>query len=112
MKQLILATLILLALACSPSKHSAGAVGSQLPAPASQLDGSSAEKAIVIHANSETAGVSEEYRWLKKQYPGYTLKGQGLAPINGKSYDVLTITTADGVEKVVYFDITGFFGKL
>ena len=27
------------------------------------------------------------------------------------SYDIITILTADGVEKEVYFDISRFFGK-
>ena len=101
MKKVILGTIILLAVACSPSKQSGG-----------ERDGSSAEKAILIRANSEREGVSEEYAWLKKQYPGYRRKEQALAPMNGKTYDVLTITTDDGIEKAVYFDITGFFGKL
>jgi hypothetical protein len=100
MKKIILATIVLLAVACSTSKH-----------PGGERDGSSAEKAIVIRANSENEGVGEEYTWLKKQYPGYTRKEQALVPMSRKTYDVLTITTADGVEKVIYFDITGFFGK-
>jgi hypothetical protein len=111
MKKIILAAIVLLAVACSTSKHGGGPAGWQQTTSGEQRDGLSAEKAIVIRANSENEGVSEEYRWLKKQYPGYTRKGQALVPMNGKNYDVLSITTADGVEKAIYFDISGFFGK-
>ena len=71
-------------------------------------DGSSFEKAIVIQAKSETEGVGAEYAWLKDHHPGYTRKEQALSFDKGKSYDVLTIKTTDGGEKVVYFDISGF----
>ncbi len=111
MKKILLATVVLLAVACSTSKHSASTAGSQQTANGDAPDGSSPEKAIVIRAKSEGDGVGQEYSWLKKHYPGYTRKGQGLAPMNGKTYDVLTITTADGVEKTIYFDISNFFGK-
>ncbi len=74
-------------------------------------DGSSYETAIVIKEKNESTGVAAEYKWLKANYPGYTLSRQSLQHKNGKSYDVMDIVTKDGEEKKIYFDITGFFGK-
>ena len=74
-------------------------------------DGSSFEKAIVINERSELKGVGAEYAWLRQNYPGYTSKGQSLTYNKKKPYDIITIVTADGLEKVIYFDISKFFGK-
>jgi hypothetical protein len=74
-------------------------------------DGSSFEKAIVIKADNEIDGVTAEYDWLKSKYPGYKLNLQKLVMHNDKPYDLLTIITQKGEEKVIYFDISNFFGK-
>ena len=74
-------------------------------------DGSSFEKAVVIKGATEGTGVDAEYRWLSKNYPSYRMRRQSLKNNGGKAYDVLAITTKDGKELNVYFDITGFFGK-
>ena len=100
-----------MAVACSSSKHSTATLGAQQTASGDLQDGSGVEKAVVIRAKDEAAGVTAEYKWLQNRYPGYTSKQQALASIKGKSYDVLTIETADGVEKTVYFDISNYFGK-
>lgn len=68
-------------------------------------EGSSPEKAIIVDS------VDAEYNWLNKHYPGYSLIMQRLAEHDGKACDVMDIITAEGVEKEVYFDISGFFGK-
>jgi hypothetical protein len=76
-------------------------------------DGSSYEKAIVINETGETSGVADEYAWLKEHYPGYHFKQQSLCfSKKGEPYDVLSIITAEGKDKLVYFDISKFFGKL
>lgn len=74
-------------------------------------DGSSFEKAIVIKANKDMAGVAEEYAWIRANYPGAKTKGQSLVNKENKAYDILKIVTADGTEKSIYFDITNSFGK-
>ncbi len=74
-------------------------------------DGSSYEKAIVIEEKTEKPGVDAEYVWLRKNYPGCSVNKQSLRYNNGKPYDVLSITTADGKKKDIYFDISNFFGK-
>jgi hypothetical protein len=76
-------------------------------------DGSSLAHAVVIQTELKGgAGVRSEYVWLSQRYPGYKRKLQALIHQGGKSYDRLDITTADGRELSVYFDITAFFGKL
>ena len=73
-------------------------------------DGSSYERAVVIHASSERSGVAAEYRWLAQHYPGYTRGMQAVGPHGRRMYDYLTITTAEGKEKTITFDITNFYG--
>jgi hypothetical protein len=75
-------------------------------------DGSSLEKAIVIKgAKDSRVGIESEYAWVTKHHPGYKLRRQSLRSKDGKRYDVLEITTKDGKDVEVYFDITEFFGK-
>ena len=75
-------------------------------------DGTSFETAIVMKEKSENEGVKAEYTWLRANYPGYTLKQQGLNFHKEKAYDVLHIITPEGKEKSIYFDISNFYGKL
>jgi hypothetical protein len=74
-------------------------------------DGSSYEKAVVIVAKNEKAGINAEYSYILKNYPGYKLKGQVLTEKNKVPYDIIDIITASGESKSVYFDISKFFGK-
>ncbi len=74
--------------------------------------GASCASAIALHASDETAGVQAEYDWLGQHYPGYRTDSQALIDCSGKSADLLTITTAQGEQRKVYFDISEFFGKL
>jgi hypothetical protein len=75
-------------------------------------DGSSVEKAIVIKgAKNSEVGIKSEYAWLAKNHPGYKMRQQSLKAKDGKRYDVLEITTKEGKDVEVYFDITEFFGK-
>jgi len=70
-----------------------------------QRDGSSYNNAIIINAKGESEGVNKEYEWLKKNYPGYKMEMQSLNIYKDKPYDILSIKTADGAEKKIYFDI-------
>ena len=74
-------------------------------------DGSSYENAIIINENKESAGVAKEYQWIRENYPGSSPAGQALQHVKGRSYDIITIKTSNGIEKKLYFDITKFFGK-
>lgn len=74
-------------------------------------DGSSFEKAIVIHNATEQTGVDAEYNYLAKHFPGYHRGKQSLSNHDKHAFDVLEFTTSDGQKKTIYFDITEFFGK-
>ncbi len=74
-------------------------------------DGSSYDKAVFITETSESTGVHAEYDWIAKKYPGYKTRGQALSNYKGKPYDIIHITTADGKDMDVYFDISNFYGK-
>ena len=75
-------------------------------------DGSSFQKAIIIHENTEPTGIAAEYRWLERHYPGYKRTNQSLLFENGKPYDLLEFKAADGSAHAIYFDISNFYGKL
>lgn len=74
-------------------------------------DGSSYEKAIVIQEKSETTGVDAEYKWIRIYYPGCKIKGQSLSFHQNKPYDIIDITTSDGKDVSIHFDISNFYGK-
>ena len=76
-------------------------------------DGSSAEKAIVVQAPNDEAGVKAEYAWLKQRYPGCRPVKQHLFndDQHNRIFDILDIETADGTKKSVYFEISSFKGK-
>lgn len=74
-------------------------------------DGSSYEQAVIFpSAKTSADGVPMESRWLKIKYPGYKKIKQGITQHGGKIYDRINITTVDGEEKQVYFEMTSWFG--
>jgi len=74
-------------------------------------DGSFYQKAVVIKgAKDETAGIAAERAWLARMYPGFRTGRQSLMAAGGRQYDLIKITTSQGI-KSIYFDITDFFGK-
>ncbi len=73
-------------------------------------DGSSRERAVVIKAPSETAGIAQEGQWLQEHFPRFVKRGQSLIVSEGRSYDLVKIEV-DGGTREIWFDITGFFGK-
>lgn len=74
-------------------------------------DGSSFEKAVVIHGANEMTGVDAEYDYIAQHYPGYHRGKQSLNSHGKRRFDVLEFTTGDGKKMTIYFDITEFFGK-
>jgi len=111
MKKIALISLIVLGIACHSTKHAARTPTTGTEQSSSTRDGSSYENAIVIQEKHEGPGVDAEYKWIREHYPGSKTLSQALTNKNGKPYDILTIQTADGTEKKVYFDISNFFGK-
>ena len=59
----------------------------------------------------ETQGVDAEYAYIKKNFPGWTLKSQALLSDKGRQYDGIQIAGPGGATKTVIFDITAWFGK-
>ena len=64
--------------------------------------------AVVMPAVGSAEGVRTEYAWLAMRHPGAKRTSQALLPQDGRFYDMLTVTTADGREQKLYFDITAF----
>jgi hypothetical protein len=79
--------------------------------------GESPANAVIIRgASDNVAGVRAEYRYLHQHFGQRNLKWrlfkQELLQTGDKTFDVITIELSDGVKKIIYFDITEFFGKL
>ena len=75
-------------------------------------DGLSCESRVIIRGATGSAnGVPMEYAWIKQKYPGFRMRQQSLRQCAGKPADVLDITTAEGKDLSIYFDISDFFGK-
>ena len=74
-------------------------------------DGSSLEKAIIVKAPDEEAGVHAEHEYIRQHFPGSTEGSQSLSNVKGRAYDTIEIKTASGEKKTLYFDITAYFGK-
>jgi hypothetical protein len=68
-------------------------------------DGSSPDKAIAV------SSIDAEYKWVQRNCPGFMPRSQSLQNINGTMYDVLELQNQQGQERIVYFDITQFYGK-
>jgi hypothetical protein len=74
---------------------------------------------IKLNAHTHILGVTAEYAWVKKAYPGSEVQRQALTTLElmtkKKSRDVhfdcLTVKLADGHIKEVFFDISSFFGS-
>ena len=73
--------------------------------------GSSYATAIVVPATNEISGVQWEYAYIRTHYPGSKFMYQALDSHGGKPYDIMTFETANGKQRVLYFDISRYFGR-
>lgn len=73
--------------------------------------GGDVEHAVVIPTADHAEGVRTEYAWLALRHPGARRGSQALLSQAGRQYDRLSVTTADGRELALYFDITAFLGS-
>lgn len=73
--------------------------------------GTSFSNPVVIRVTTERAGLDEEYKWLSKNYPGYSLIRRKQVTQGGKHFDIVSIRTRDGQQKDIYFDTTAFVPK-
>ena len=74
-------------------------------------DGSSFDAAIIITETRHWQGITAEYAWLEKTYPGYTTVKRFLNYKGKKVFDVNKILTIEGQPVTVYFDISSFIEK-
>jgi len=87
---------------CAPGQH--GFAG--------QGDGQTVDQAIIVcGAQDERDGVSAESAFLRVTFPGYKFLSQSLMTANGDTYDKYVIQLASGQKRIVFFNITEFFGK-
>ena len=114
-RHFLLLALLILAIACSPSRKSTfgSGLGANFPSstPKPTDDGLSYQTAIVITEKSETQGVHAEYAWIDNHYSNYKVNGQALVTNDKKPYDIITITLSNNTELKLYFDISNFFGR-
>ena len=68
-------------------------------------DGSSFENAVIV------GSVRAEYLYIDRTFPGSNIISQMVTDNNGNPYDIVTITTKDGQEKDIIFDISKFYRK-
>jgi len=78
--------------------------------------GDSKDNAIVINALDSISGITEEHRHLDQLFSnldtGVKSIDQSLIIEGKKQYDKFFIQFEDGSVKIIYFDITSFFGKI
>ena len=105
--------------ACSSNKSTvdgtADTVDKPLPKTATtfapQRDGSSFEKAIIIDQKTERAGIDAQNSQLLALFPGSKRVSQRFELYKDKQHEIINISTADGREVAVYFDVSSYFGK-
>jgi uncharacterized lipoprotein YehR (DUF1307 family) len=68
-------------------------------------DGSSFQKAVIV------GSVRAEYIYIDRTWQGSKILSQVVTENDGKHYDVVSITTKEGVDKDVFFDISKFYRK-
>lgn len=68
-------------------------------------DGSTFAKAVIV------GSVRSEYLWIDRTFDGSNILSQVVAEEGGKTYDIVSITTKEGAEKDLYFDISKFYRK-
>lgn len=76
-----------------------------------QRDGSSFDRAIVINEKTESAGLQAENTQLSTLYPASKRVSQRYEDYKGKQHEIINISTQDGREIAVYFDVSSYFGK-
>lgn len=79
--------------------------------------GDTPETAVIITgAPNSMAGIAAEYQYLGKKFGPrnqfWKLKRQSVMKQNGRIYDRLELELKGGRKQTIFFDISGFFGKL
>jgi hypothetical protein len=74
-------------------------------------EGESLEAAVLVPADNEEDGIAWENNWIYEHHGRFRRRSGGLASLNGRRYDVLTVELSDRTERVLYFDVTDFYGR-
>ena len=69
-------------------------------------DGCSFDRAIVLDGAILGLAAIVEHEYLNDHYPGYQIQQQTLKKHDGRSFDVVDFTTADGKNKTLYFALS------
>jgi len=79
-------------------------------------EGGSLKNPIVIDAPDTITGVTMEHQYLDQLIEslnvGVESIEQNLVLENGKQFDKIILTLEGGGEKVLFFDVSSFFGRL
>ena len=81
------------------------------PSSRSIAEGESLEAAVLVPAGNEEDGIDWENKWIYDHYGRFRRRSGGLASSNGRRYDVITVELSDHTERVLYFDVTDFYGR-
>ena len=77
--------------------------------------GDSLTNAVVIKTKNHFDGVSAEKVFISRQFgregSDWFFDSQKLLFVDGKAFDLITFSLANGSMKQIYFDISEFFGK-
>ena len=76
-----------------------------------RAEGSSKERAVVIHENDTPRGIAAENRWIAQNIPGYHKVGQALVQGQNGIYDRISVVGPNGERKEIFFEISEFFGR-
>jgi hypothetical protein len=75
-------------------------------------DGSSIEKAIVVHAPNDAAGVDAEHAYIAKHF-GYpkSIKIELYQHKTRGVFDIFRFVGRDGKNHTIYFDVNSYIGR-
>ena len=77
-----------------------------------KCDGSSLEKAIVVKAPTDHAGVGAQHDYIAKHFGKWRSIGVKSVEHDKRLFDIMRFTTMDGKKHILYFDITDYYGKI
>ncbi|WP_306250881.1 hypothetical protein [Parvularcula sp. IMCC14364] len=69
------------------------------------------DRVIPIMARNTAEGIAKEDQWIARNYPGSQTIARRLTQCNGKQAEVITLRDRNGLDVMVTFDISSFFGK-
>jgi hypothetical protein len=98
----------------TPAARPAGPKAAAAPRPAAAEpveEGSTLQAAVLVPAADEDAGVQWENDWIYFHYGRFRKRSAGLASLSGRRYDVITVELSDHTTRIIYFDITRFYGR-